>query len=371
MTSPLGSAPDRVGALDRSFWRGRRVFVTGHTGFKGSWLSLWLDALGASMTGYALEPPTSPSLFEQAHVGGAVRTVLADVRDLPRLTAALRESAPDVVLHMAAQSVVTQAYADPVGTFGSNVMGTVNLLEAVRGLGRPCAVVVVTSDKCYDHSTSGAPYRESDAMGGDDPYSSSKGCAELVTLAYRRSYFPAGELARHGVGVASARAGNAIGGGDWTADQLIPDLIRGFSSGKRCLIRSPAGIRPWQFVLEPLRGYLMLAEQLATGRAAFASSWNFGPVEADAKPVAWIADHLMAGWGHGAAWTRDANAHPAEAPVLRLDATKAATELGWRPALPLSDGLDWTVEWYQAWHRGDDLARVTRSQISRYEEWLS
>lgn len=370
MTAPLDSA-QQVGALDRVFWRGRRVFITGHTGFKGSWLSLWLEALGASVTGYSLEPPTSPNLFEQAAVGQTMRTVLADVRDLPSLTAALRESAPDVVLHMAAQSVVKQGYADPVGTYAVNVMGTVNLLEAVRILGRPCAVVVVTSDKCYDHNSSGTPYHESDAMGGDDPYSNSKGCAELVTLAYRRSYFPVGELARHGVAVATARAGNAIGGGDWTADQLIPDLIRGFSSGNPCLIRNPAGIRPWQFVLEPLRGYLMIAEHLAAGRASFASSWNFGPAEADARPVAWIADHMVAGWGGGAAWIRDAKAHPAEAAVLRLDTTKASTELGWSPALPLRDGLDWITEWYQAWRREADVGRVTRSQIHRYEELLS
>src|SRR4029453_17035414 len=308
---------------DRSFWKARRVFLTGHTGFKGSWLSLWLDALGADVTGYGLTPPTQPTLFHPAKGAGTVRSVYADIRDFPRLKAAIAECRPDVVIHMAAQSVVLRGYEDPIETYSSNVLGTVHLLEALRQLAQPCVVVNVTSDKCYANRESGGGYRESEPMGGRDPYSSSKGCAELVTTAYRESFFPLDSLERHGVTLASARAGNAIGGGDWTADQLIPDLMRAFLVGQPCLIRSPSAIRPWQFVLEPLRGYLSLAERLATDPARFASAWNFGPVEADAKPVSWIADELARSWGDGAAWRADGRMHPHEAHHLTLDASKA------------------------------------------------
>jgi CDP-glucose 4,6-dehydratase len=368
--APVPGAAAGPGALDRGFWRGRRVLITGHTGFKGSWLCLWLDALGAKVTGYALEPPTQPSLFEQAGVGATVHSITADVRDVPRLAAAVADARPEVIIHMAAQSVVKRGYADPVETYSSNVMGTVSLFEAVRRLGSGCAVVNVTTDKCYAHRESGGGYREDEPMGGDDPYSNSKGCAELVTTAYRRSFFPPEELARHRVALASARAGNAVGGGDWTPDQLIPDLIRAFAAGRSCLIRSPGGIRPWQFVLEPLRGYLMLAERLAADAPSYVSAWNFGPADADAKPVSWIADHLAKAWGSGASWARDPCEHPAEAAVLRLDASKAATRLGWRPALSLEQTLDWSAEWYRGWGRGDDLGRLTRSQIDRYEQLL-
>jgi len=352
--------------VDEAFWRGRRVFLTGHTGFKGSWLSLWLEALGAEVTGYALAPPTVPSLYEQAGVGRTLRSVTGDIRDGARLAEALLAARPQVVIHMAAQSVVKRGYADPVETYGTNVMGTVHLFEAVRRLEGGCVVVNVTSDKCYAHRDAGPAYREDDPMGGDDPYANSKGCAELVTHAYRRSYFPPGDLAHHGVALASARAGNAIGGGDWTAHQLIPDLIRAFAEGRPCLIRSPGGIRPWQFVLEPLRGYLVLAERLAREGDRVAGGWNFGPREDDAKPVAWIADTLSRAWGGGAAWTRDPAAHPAEAAELRLDVGKAAAELGVRARLPLAAALEWIVEWYRAWHEGADLAALTRGQIARY-----
>jgi CDP-glucose 4,6-dehydratase len=359
------------GALDPGFWRGRRVLITGHTGFKGSWLCLWLDALGAKVTGYALEPPTRPSLFEQAGVSATVHTITADVRDAPRLAATVADARPEVVIHMAAQSIVKRGYADPLETYSSNVMGTVSLFEAVRRLGSGCAVVNVTSDKCYAHRESGGGYREDDPMGGNDPYSNSKGCAELVTTAYRHSFFPPEAFGRHGVALASARAGNAVGGGDWTPDQLIPDLIRAFAVGRSCPIRSPGGIRPWQFVLEPLRGYLMLAERLAADAPSYASAWNFGPADNDAKPVSWIADRLAKAWGPGASWARDEGEHPAEAAVLRLDASRATTKLGWRPALSLDQTLDWTAEWYRGWDKGHDLGRLTRSQIERYEQLLA
>jgi CDP-glucose 4,6-dehydratase len=359
------------GGPTRTFWSGRRVFLTGHTGFKGSWLALWLEVLGADVTGYALEPPTEPSLYQEAGVERGLRSIIADIRDYDRLKAAIAASRPEVILHLAAQSVVKRGYADPIETYGSNVMGTVHLFEAVRTLGTGCAIVNITSDKCYAHRSSGAPYREDDPMGGDDPYSNSKGCAELVTTSFRQSYFAPDSLARHGVALASARAGNAIGGGDWTADQLIPDLIRAFIAERPCLIRSPGGIRPWQFLLEPLRGYLMLAERLGGQGAEFASGWNFGPVDSDAKPVSWIADRLQQSWGGSARWTRDAGAHPAEAAVLRLDASKAAASLGWRPAIGLDVTLDWIVQWYRGWAAGEDARSLTQGQISRYEHLLT
>ena len=362
---PVAKAPDP------RFWRGRRVFVTGHTGFKGSWLTLWLDALGAEVTGYALEPPTVPSLYRQACGGAQARSIIADVRDGGRLAAAVAECAPEVVIHMAAQSVVKRGYAEPIETYDVNVMGTVRLFEAVRRLESPCAVVNVTSDKCYAHRADGRPYREDDAMGGDDPYANSKGCAELVTTAYRASYFRPGTSDGDRVALASARAGNAIGGGDWTAHQLIPDLVRNFAAGTPCRIRNPHGVRPWQFVLEPLRGYLALAEALHGAPERFSGGWNFGPAEVDARPVSWIADRLSAAWGGSASWVRDGTQHPPEAATLRLDVTKAARELGWHPVVSLPEALDWIVEWYRAWHGGEDLAAVTRAQVARYAARLA
>ncbi len=358
-------------ALDHDYWRGRRVFLTGHTGFKGSWLSLWLESLGSDVTGYALAPPTTPSLFDEARVASSVRSITADIRDYGRLAAAVKECRPDVVIHMAAQSVVKRSYVDPIETYSSNVMGTVHVLEAVRQLGSGCVVVNVTSDKCYAPQSSGAPHREEDPMGGDDPYSNSKGCAELVTTAFRQSFFSRNSLEGQGVLLASARAGNAIGGGDWTADQLIPDLVRGFMSEHPCLIRSPGGIRPWQFVLEPLRGYLKLAERLAQDGQRHASGWNFGPSDDDAKPVSWIADRLSERWGGAASWSLDPHAHPPELATLRLDASKADAGLGWRPALPLSRALDWIAEWYRGWAEHADARALTLTQIADYEQLLA
>jgi CDP-glucose 4,6-dehydratase len=366
----MADARGSLAAPSPAFWSGRRVFLTGHTGFKGSWLSLWLEMLGADVTGYALDAPTEPSLFKQARVASAVRSHIADIRDYERLSDAVAAARPDVVIHMAAQSVVKQGYADPIETYEANVMGTVHLFEAVRRLSSPCVVVNVTSDKCYAHHASGEAYREGDPMGGDDPYSNSKGCAELVTTAWRASYFPPDSLGEHGVALGSARAGNAIGGGDWTANQLIPDLLRAFMAGAACPIRRPNAVRPWQFVLEPLRGYLLLAERLHADGAAFASGWNFGPVESDARPVSWIADRLVSTWGNDAAWRLDGTAHPSEADFLRLDATKAR-RLGWQPILPLADALDWIVEWYRVWQQGGDVPAFTRAQLTRYSNLVT
>lgn len=352
---------------DPTFWKNRRVFLTGHTGFKGSWLCLWLDALGAKVTGYALDPPSEPSLFVQARVAESTPSIRADIRDFPRLKEAIRECRPDVVIHMAAQSVVRRGYDDPIETYSANVMGTVNVLEALRQLQMRCTVVNVTSDKCYENREWLWSYRENERMGGRDPYSNSKGCAELVTTAFRESFFPPATFDRHGVALGSARAGNAVGGGDWTSNQLVPDLVRAFLAEEPCLIRSPLAIRPWQFVLEPLRGYLMLAERLAQDAPRFASGWNFGPIDDDARPVGWIADQLVKLWGGAARWIHDDDQHPREAHFLKLDASRAKSCLGWQPVVRLESTLEWIVEWYRAFQAGSDLQRLTRQQIERYE----
>ena len=354
--------------FNRSFWRNRNVFLTGHTGFKGSWLSLWLEALGAKVTGYALDPPTQPSLFEQAGVTGGVRSICGDIRDFPHLKSSMLECKPEVVIHLAAQSVVRRSYEDPIETYACNVMGTVHLFEALRQIKQPCVVVNVTSDKCYDNKEWAWGYRENDPLGGHDPYSNSKACAELVTSAFRDSFFSTSDSERIIVG--SARAGNVVGGGDWTRDQLVPDIMRAFLSSQPCKIRSPHAIRPWQFVLEPLRGYLTLAERLHEGGQSFASAWNFGPAEADAKPVSWIANELARLWGYRAAWNDDAGTHPREAHYLKLDISKTQGGLDWHPVLPLNQALDWIVEWYRGFLTGEDLRRLTQSQIERYENLL-
>jgi CDP-glucose 4,6-dehydratase len=353
--------------LNRMFWKGRNVLVTGHTGFKGSWLCLWLDALGAKVTGLALDPPTQPNLFQQASIASTIHSVLVDVRDFPRLKTAVAECRPEVVIHMAAQSVVRRGYEDPIETYSSNVMGTVHLFEALRQLKHPCVAVNVTSDKCYENREFLWGYRENEPMGGHDPYSNSKGCAELVTSAFRDSFFPPASLEQHGVALASARAGNAVGGGDWTSDQLIPDLMRAFLAGRPCEIRNPCAIRPWQFVLEPLHGYLMLAERLSQDAPKFASGWNFGPADSDARPVSWMADKLARSWGDNASWRRNEAVHPHEAHFLKLDTSKAKAWLNWHPVLPLNQALEWIVEWYRGFQTGVDLRRLTCAQIERYE----
>lgn len=340
--------------MNQDFWRGKRVFVTGHTGFKGSWLVTWLARLGAQVTGYALAADQTPNLFEAARVGEDIDSRIGDVRDLESLREALAGSEAEVVFHLAAQSLVRKSYESPVDTYATNVMGTVHLLEAVRASGSVQAVVVVTSDKCYENREWARPYREDDALGGRDPYSNSKACQELVASAYRQS-FP-------GPAIATARAGNVIGGGDWARDRLVPDLVRAFSAKEPAVIRNPASIRPWQHVLEPLHGYLLLAEKLVNGDG-FAEAWNFGPSEGDVRPVRWIADALVSRWNDGAQWTQDAGTHPHEAVTLTLDSTRARTVLGWAPRLSLDESLDWIVEW----HRAPDARAITLQQIERYE----
>ena len=349
------------------FWRGKRVFMTGHTGFKGSWLSLWLQQLGAEVTGYALKPPTNPSLFEVAKVERGMRSIIADIRDAEALAKAMREARPEIVIHMAAQPLVRYSYEAPVETYATNVMGTVHLLEAVRQTDTVRAVVIVTSDKCYENKEWPWGYRENEPMGGYDPYSNSKGCAELVTAAYRNSYFNPAKHSEHGVAIASGRAGNVIGGGDWAADRLIPDILRAIEAGQPVNIRSPHAIRPWQHVLEPLSGYLKLAEKLFTDGPAYAEGWNFGPADEDAKPVQWIVERLTQSWGEGASWELDTNPQPHEAHYLKLDCSKAKAKLAWYPRWQLSATLAGIVEWHKAMLNRADMKAFTCGQISQYE----
>jgi CDP-glucose 4,6-dehydratase len=351
--------------MRREFWRGKRVLLTGHTGFKGSWLTLWLRDAGAAVTGYALEPPTTPSLFDLARVGEGVESVIGDVRDYDRLHDVVTRTRPEIVLHLAAQSVVRYSYDHPLETFAVNVLGTANVLEAARHAPGVRVVVNVTSDKCYENREWAWGYRESDPMGGHDPYSSSKGCSELVTAAYRRSYCH--DAGRADLMIASGRAGNVIGGGDWTPDQLIPDVVRAYLRKERVRIRNPGAVRPWQFVLEPLNGYLMLAEKLWEGGAAHADGWNFGPRDEDARPVSWIVERLAALWGEGAGWQLDQGEHPHEAHYLKLDCSRAHADLGWWPRLALPAALEWVAEWYRAYRDAGDVRALTLAQIARWE----
>jgi CDP-glucose 4,6-dehydratase len=385
-----GTLEDLV--VTRQFWRDRRVLVTGHTGFKGAWLCHWLGVLGAKASGVALEA-TRPSLFALSSLAGSMRSTIADIRDLAALRRIFADTQPEVVFHMAAQSLVRAGYEDPVDTYSTNVLGTVHVLEAVRATPSVKAAVVVTSDKCYENREWVWGYRESDPMGGHDPYSSSKGCAEIVTAAYRRSFFsdparagtaggPVGATPAQASGaqayasIASARAGNVIGGGDWARDRLVPDLISAFGRKEPARIRHPNAIRPWQHVLEPLSGYLTLAEALSRAGQVYAEAWNFGPGEDDTRSVAEVATRLTQAWGGDASWepagmpnaSQPAGSEPHEAQQLRLDCAKARQRLGWKPRLDLAQALQWTVDWHRAVGEGADARVVTEAQIARYQE---
>jgi len=348
--------------LTSTFWKGKRVFLTGHTGFKGGWLALWLSELGAEVTGFALDVPTQPSFFETARLSTRMRDLRGDVRHFPEVKAAMAAGQPEVVIHMAAQSLVRRSYAFPVETYSTNVMGTVHVLQAAREITSIRSILVVTSDKCYENREWSRGYRETDPLGGRDPYSSSKGCQEIVTSAFRASFFNGQNVAA----LASARAGNVIGGGDWAEDRLVPDAIRAFEAGKVLEIRNPDAVRPWQHVLDPLAGYMMLAEKLFDGEREFASSWNFGPLNADAQTVRSVADLLVQLWGDGVSWTASNGAHVHEAGLLMLDCTKANKQLQWMPKWSLARALQAVVDWHRAFGKGEDMQSFSLRQIADY-----
>jgi len=354
--------------ITKDFWTGKKVFITGHTGFKGSWLCLWLHELGAEITGYSLPPPTNPSLFELAHINKLVRCIVGDVRDHDNIVKAIKECKPEIVIHMAAQPLVRDSYKNPVETYAINVMGTVNLLDAVRLCPGIKAVVNVTTDKCYENREWVWGYRENEPMGGYDPYSNSKGCSELVTSSFRNSFFNNALYNEHGVALASARAGNVIGGGDWAADRLIPDCMKSILEGKKILIRNPNSIRPWQHILEPLSGYLLLAENLYKKGVAFAEGWNFGPDSKDAKPVAEIVKYLCQKWGNGADYEIDSGLHPHEAQYLKLDCSKATSILKWSPKWGLEKTMDSIIEWYRVYKAKSNIKDFCKKQILAFEK---
>ncbi len=353
----------KKGKVNPEFWTGKKVFLTGHTGFKGSWLSLWLVEMGAQVKGYALEPNTNPSLFNEAKIAEKIYSEIGDIRDLSNLSRSISEFQPDILIHMAAQPLVRYSYQEPVETYATNVMGTVNVLESSRNCSSLKSIVSVTTDKCYENKEWPWGYREYEPMGGYDPYSSSKGCAELVTSAYRRSFFNDQSTAN----LASARAGNVIGGGDWAEDRLIPDILRAFSKSEPVIIRNPLSTRPWQHVLEPLSGYLVLAESLYdNNQESFAEGWNFGPKDEDCQPVGWILDQMVAKWGKDAQWKLDENPQPHEAGFLKLDCSKAKQRLAWCPTWNLQTTLESIVTWHQRWLEGEDAQLLCLNEIKEF-----
>ena len=352
------------GKVDTNFWKGKKVFVTGHTGFKGSWLCLWLQNMGALVKGYSLNVNTKPALFIQANVGDDMQSEIGDIRNLEQLAESMVGFGPDILIHMAAQPLVRLSYQEPVNTYTTNVIGTVNVLEAARKCTGLKAIVSVTTDKCYENKEWEWGYRENEPMGGHDPYSSSKGCAELVTSAYRRSFFSSHTTAS----LASARAGNVIGGGDWAEDRLIPDILRAFEKSKPVVIRNPLSTRPWQHVLEPLSGYLVLAQELFLNGDQFAEGWNFGPKDEDCKPVSWILDQMVTSWGNNASWSLDKNSNPHEAGFLKLDCSKAASRLKWNPKWDLQLTLKSIVDWHQLYIDGGDLKKQCLKEIDNYNK---
>ena len=360
---PLEKLDLNLRSPDANFWRNRSVFITGHTGFKGGWIALWLSHMGAKVHGYALAPPTKPSFFEETKLQARLASsIINDIRSFENLLWAMKAASPSVVIHLAAQPLVKESYNSPVDTFSTNLLGTVNLLEAARTTDSVEAIVNVTTDKCYENQEWLWPYRESDRLGGHDPYSSSKACAELATVAYRKSFFAA-----VGVQLATVRAGNVIGGGDWAADRLIPDFLRALDTGKTLHIRSPNAIRPWQHVLDPVSGYLLLAEELVKQGADYADAWNFGPEELEAKPVSWVVNHLC-GKFHGLRWQLDGELELHEAGLLKLDSSKAKARLHWAARWSLEVALDKTIEWHREWKGGMNMERFSCHQIECHHE---
>lgn len=348
-----------------SFWQGKRVLLTGHTGFKGSWLSLWLQSMGAVVRGVSLDPPTTPALFTVAQLAQGMDHQLADICDFEAVKALVASFKPEIVIHMAAQPLVRLSYLRPIETYATNVMGTLHLLEAARHAGSVRAIVNITTDKCYENKEWAWGYREYEPMGGHDPYSSSKGCVELLSTAYRRSF-----LKDAGIAIATARAGNVIGGGDWALDRLVPDILKALEQQQPVQIRNPHAIRPWQHVLEPLSGYLLLAERLFEYGEQYAEGWNFGPRDEDAQPVHWIVDRLCQAWGSGATWSVQQGGHPHEAHFLKLDISKARQRLQWEPRWSLHTALGHIIQWHQGWLAGQDMRAICLKQIISYESAL-
>ena len=353
--------------MNPDFWQNKRVLLTGHTGFKGSWLSLWLQSLGAELTGFALQPPTTPNLFEIGKIGQRMNSVIGDIRDLTKLQTVFSQCRPEIVIHMAAQPLVRYSYKEPVDTYSTNVMGTVHLLEAVRNTSSVKAVVNITTDKCYENKEWVWGYRENETLGGSDPYSNSKACAELISSAYRNSFFNKNNYAQHGVALATARAGNVIGGGDWSQDRLIPDILAAIDQNRKVQIRNPQSIRPWQHVMEPLRGYLTLAEHLFEYGPSFGEGWNFGPKEQDAKSVGWIVEQMAQLCGKDFQWQLNDDHHPHEANYLKLDISKVRTRLNWHPTLGLLEALSLTVEWSTHLKAGSNMRDISLSQLHTYQ----
>lgn len=351
--------------MNVDFWNGKRVFLTGHSGFKGSWMSLWLQEMGAIVKGYSLSPPTEPSLFIEADVSSGMESQIADIRDYQTLFDSIQAFKPEIVFHMAAQPLVRLSYDIPIETYSTNVMGTVHLLEACRKVPGIKAIVNITSDKCYENQEWVWGYRENEPMGGYDPYSNSKGCAELVASSFRQSFFNPGTYAQHGIGLASVRAGNVIGGGDWAMDRLIPDILLSFQENRSVEIRSPHAIRPWQHVLEPLSGYLLVAEKLYTEGAEYSEAWNFGPKDEDAQPVQKIVEKLSSNWGE-ASWFLSEGEHPHEAHYLKLDCSKAKMRLNWQPVWDLDTTLSKITKWHKAWLVKVNMREHTLTEIKEY-----
>jgi len=354
------------GSVNSDFWKNKKVFITGHTGFKGSWMSIWLQSMGANIKGYALKPPSSPSLYQEAQVGTNMISDIGNINDLSSLKKSIKTFNPEILIHMAAQPLVRFSYREPIETYMTNVIGTANVLESARGCKNLKAIISVTTDKCYENKEWEWGYRENEPMGGSDPYSSSKGCAELVTAAYRNSYFNTSDTPF----LASGRAGNVIGGGDWAQDRLVPDILRAFEKNIPVIIRNPLSTRPWQHVLEPLSGYLVLAEQLYNQNSDFAEGWNFGPTDNDCKSVGWILDKMVEKWGLGASWELDKNNNPHEAGYLKLDCSKAAMKLGWYPKWHLEQSLDKIINWHQNWLAGKNMQEQCLKEIKAYQSVL-
>ena len=354
--------------MNKEFWNKKKVLLTGHTGFKGSWLSLWLQKLNASVIGFSKSIPTNPSLFELANIENGMTSITGNVCDYDKLEETIKEYKPEIVIHMAAQAILRESYSNPIETYATNVMGTVNLLESIRKVGNVKVILNVTTDKCYEPNESSKGYLETDRLGGYDPYSNSKACSELVTLSFRNSFFNPKEYHKHGISLASCRAGNVIGGGDWGKDRLIPDIMRGILNNEIIKIRNPNSIRPWQHVLDPLNGYLTLVEKLWSSGSEFSEGWNFGPLENDEKPVKLIVEKLTEQWSKDIRMDIDNSVNPHEENYLRLNCIKANSRLGWMPKLNLEQGLEWITEWYKHYEQNNNMREITEQQIEKFQK---